>query len=42
LPPWEAKIRDRQQRRRLQCELALREFEQWHAAAEPAETLTTK
>ncbi len=29
LPPLEQKIRDRQQRHRRQCELALREFEGW-------------
>jgi methylenetetrahydrofolate--tRNA-(uracil-5-)-methyltransferase len=29
LPPLERKIRDRQQRRRMQCEFALRELEQW-------------
>ena len=29
LPPLEQKVRDRQQRHRLQCELALREFDQW-------------
>jgi methylenetetrahydrofolate--tRNA-(uracil-5-)-methyltransferase len=29
LPPLEKKIRDRQERHRLQCELALREFEAW-------------
>ena len=29
LPPLERKVRDRQQRHRLQCELALREFERW-------------
>jgi methylenetetrahydrofolate--tRNA-(uracil-5-)-methyltransferase len=34
LPPLENKIRDRRERHRLQCELGLREFEQWliHAA----------
>jgi len=34
LPPLEKKIRDRKERHRLQCELALREFEEWlvHAA----------
>ena len=29
LPALEQKVRDRQQRHRLQCELALREFEGW-------------
>jgi methylenetetrahydrofolate--tRNA-(uracil-5-)-methyltransferase len=29
LPPLEKKIRDRKERRRLQCELALREFDRW-------------
>lgn len=29
LPPLEKKIRDRKERHRAQCELALREFEQW-------------
>jgi methylenetetrahydrofolate--tRNA-(uracil-5-)-methyltransferase len=29
LPPLDAKIRDRQERHRKQCELALREFEAW-------------
>jgi len=29
LPPLERKIRDRQQRHRMQCEVALRELEQW-------------
>jgi methylenetetrahydrofolate--tRNA-(uracil-5-)-methyltransferase len=29
LPPLEKKIRDRQQRRKLQCELALQELEPW-------------
>jgi len=29
LPPLEKKIRDRKERRRLQCELALREFDGW-------------
>jgi methylenetetrahydrofolate--tRNA-(uracil-5-)-methyltransferase len=37
LPPLENKIRDRKQRHRLQCELALREFDGWLRAvdAEP-------
>jgi methylenetetrahydrofolate--tRNA-(uracil-5-)-methyltransferase len=29
LPPLERKIRDRKERHRLQCELALREFDRW-------------
>ena len=29
LPPLDRKIRDRQERHRLQCELALKEFESW-------------
>jgi methylenetetrahydrofolate--tRNA-(uracil-5-)-methyltransferase len=29
LPPLERQIRDRRQRHRLQCELALKEFDQW-------------
>src|SRR5436853_4083861 len=29
LPPLEARVRDRQQRRRLQCKLALEEFQGW-------------
>ena len=29
LPPLDRKIRDRQERHRLQCELALKEFEAW-------------
>jgi methylenetetrahydrofolate--tRNA-(uracil-5-)-methyltransferase len=33
LPPLERKIRDRKERHRAQCELALREFESWLAAA---------
>src|SRR5258707_12320689 len=37
LPALEGKIRDRKQRHRLQCELALREFEIW---AEKAEVLS--
>jgi methylenetetrahydrofolate--tRNA-(uracil-5-)-methyltransferase len=36
LLPLEKKIRDRKERHRLQCELALREFEDWLAAAAPA------
>jgi methylenetetrahydrofolate--tRNA-(uracil-5-)-methyltransferase len=33
LPPLEQKVRDRQERHRKQCELALREFEGWLAKA---------
>ncbi len=29
LPPLDRKVRDRQERHRLQCELALKEFEGW-------------
>ena len=38
LPPLEKKIRDRKERHRAQCELALREFEDWlvHAPIAPA------
>jgi methylenetetrahydrofolate--tRNA-(uracil-5-)-methyltransferase len=39
LPPLERKIRDRKERHRLQCELALKEFDQWHSAG--AATLPT-
>ena len=35
LPPLQKKIRDRKERHRLQCELALREFEEWLAHAAP-------
>src|SRR5579864_4208973 len=31
LPPLERKVRDRKQRHRMQCEVALREFENWRA-----------
>ncbi|HEV3512022.1 MAG TPA: methylenetetrahydrofolate--tRNA-(uracil(54)-C(5))-methyltransferase (FADH(2)-oxidizing) TrmFO [Candidatus Sulfotelmatobacter sp.] len=34
LPPLEKEIRDRKERHRAQCELALREFDRWLAAAE--------
>ena len=34
LPPLEHKVRDRQERHRQQCALALREFDAWLAAAE--------
>jgi methylenetetrahydrofolate--tRNA-(uracil-5-)-methyltransferase len=30
LPPLEKKIRDRKERHKLQCELALKEFDQWN------------
>jgi methylenetetrahydrofolate--tRNA-(uracil-5-)-methyltransferase len=40
LPPLERKIRDRKERHRLQCELALKEFDQWHSAGVAA-TLAT-
>ena len=38
LPPLDRKVRDRKERHRLQCELALKEFEGWmaHAAMVPA------
>jgi methylenetetrahydrofolate--tRNA-(uracil-5-)-methyltransferase len=35
LPALEKKIRDRKERHRAQCELALREFEGWLAQASP-------
>jgi len=35
LPPLEKKVRDRKERHRLQCELALREFDGWLARAAP-------
>jgi methylenetetrahydrofolate--tRNA-(uracil-5-)-methyltransferase len=35
LPPLEPKVRDRQQRHRQQCALALREFDLWLAAVAP-------
>jgi methylenetetrahydrofolate--tRNA-(uracil-5-)-methyltransferase len=41
LPPLEQKIRDRQQRRRLQCEQALREFEGWLDRVLPQRTPRT-
>jgi methylenetetrahydrofolate--tRNA-(uracil-5-)-methyltransferase len=37
LPPLENKVRDRQQRHKLQCELALREFEGWLEMVAPAQ-----
>jgi methylenetetrahydrofolate--tRNA-(uracil-5-)-methyltransferase len=36
LPALERKIRDRQERRRLQCALALQEFEGWLESTAPA------
>src|SRR3954454_18166161 len=33
LPPLQRKIRDRKERHRLQCELALKEFDEWQASA---------
>jgi len=38
LPPLEKKIRDRKERHRTQCELALKEFEEWlaHMGTVPA------
>lgn len=38
LPPLERKIRDRKERHRVQCELALKEFDHWlaHAVTAPA------
>lgn len=36
LPPLDQKIRDRQQRHKFQCELALREFERWVETVNPA------
>jgi len=33
LPPLEKRVRDRKERHRLQCELALREFDRWLAAS---------
>jgi methylenetetrahydrofolate--tRNA-(uracil-5-)-methyltransferase len=35
LPPLEQKVRDRQERHRQQCELALRQFDGWLAKIEP-------
>ena len=35
LPPLEKKIRDRKERHRLQCELALNEFEKWITSISP-------
>jgi len=34
LPSLERKVRDRKERHRLQCELALKEFATWHASGE--------
>jgi methylenetetrahydrofolate--tRNA-(uracil-5-)-methyltransferase len=33
LPPLEKKIRDRKERHRMQCELALRDFDRWSQSA---------
>jgi methylenetetrahydrofolate--tRNA-(uracil-5-)-methyltransferase len=38
LPPLEHKIRDRQERRRQQCALALREFDSWLEKVAPVAT----
>lgn len=38
LPPLERKIRDRKERHRVQCELALREFDNWLAQTSPLVT----
>jgi methylenetetrahydrofolate--tRNA-(uracil-5-)-methyltransferase len=40
LPPLDRKVRDRQERHRLQCELALKEFEVWvkNLSCSPVET----
>ncbi len=40
LPPLEQKVRDRKERRRLQCEAALREFDAWLELAGPVPTQT--
>jgi methylenetetrahydrofolate--tRNA-(uracil-5-)-methyltransferase len=34
LPPLDRQIRDRKERHRLQCEVALREFDSWIASLE--------
>jgi methylenetetrahydrofolate--tRNA-(uracil-5-)-methyltransferase len=39
LPPLEKKIRDRKERHRLQCELALRQFDLWFGPATPQPAL---
>jgi methylenetetrahydrofolate--tRNA-(uracil-5-)-methyltransferase len=39
LPPLDRKVRDRQERHRLQCELALKEFEVWMERVGPASSL---
>ena len=41
LPPLEPNIRDRKERHRRQCDVALREFDQWIARVEPARSPTT-
>jgi len=40
LPPLERKIRDRHERHRLQCELALKEFEAWMQRVATAQAMT--
>ena len=35
LPPLDQRVRDRKERHRLQCELALKEFDSWFAALTP-------
>jgi methylenetetrahydrofolate--tRNA-(uracil-5-)-methyltransferase len=35
LPPLDRKVRDRKERHRLQCELALKEFDAWLAGVTP-------
>jgi len=37
LPALDTRIRDRQQRHRLQCELALREFDPWIGRSTPTQ-----
>jgi len=39
LPPLEQKIRDRKERHQLQCQLALRELDQWLAGRELGEAM---
>ncbi|HLH07255.1 MAG TPA: methylenetetrahydrofolate--tRNA-(uracil(54)-C(5))-methyltransferase (FADH(2)-oxidizing) TrmFO, partial [Terriglobales bacterium] len=38
LPPWEQKIRDKKERHRLQCERALRDFDEWLEQISTTET----
>jgi methylenetetrahydrofolate--tRNA-(uracil-5-)-methyltransferase len=40
LPPLERKVRDRKERHRLQCELALKEFDAWLASTAAATTVS--